>query len=225
MPADLGRILGPEDEIILAVALCQGTHVGVVYRDGSGLRLVHFAFMHCLREDDFAPRRKKYLCVQPDFLLPTLRAIAGWFRRIYALESNRNTIPYNLAPDTGADFDLDTAAFIVGPGGGGFSCATFVVRAFRTIGNPILDTTGWPVGRPGDHARQQQLIQMLREAGFPDWANRVESGELGCPRIAPEEVAGACLEDMLPSPPTCTECEPNGCLLLAALDWQRTRYG
>jgi hypothetical protein len=224
MPVDLGRIIAPTEDIILAVSLCAGTHVGVVYRNRQAIRFLHFAFMHDLREDDFAPRRMKYVCVQPNFLDATLRAIAGWFRRIYALETNRNTIPYNLIPNTGADFDPDTAAFIAGPGGGGFTCATFVVRAFRCIGNPILETTGWSANRPGDEDRQRQLIEMLRQNGFTDWADRVERTEFGCPRIAPEEVAGACLEDVLTSPATYKECEPNGRLLLAVLDWQKARY-
>jgi hypothetical protein len=222
MPADLGRIVGPAESIPLAVAICGGTHVGVVYPESGLLRLLHFAFVHDLREDDFAGRRNKYVCVIPNFLDATLVALAGYFRRIYAVHSNRNTIPYNLVPDPGAGFDPDTADFRAGPGGEGFTCATFVVHAFRSAKHAILKTDNWPGGRPGDLARQRQLIQMLRDKGFTGWADRVERNELGCPRIAPEEVAGACLEDVLPA--TFEQCEPNGRVLLAVLEWQQARY-
>src|SRR5262245_28143427 len=120
MPADLGRIVGPQEDFELAVALRSGTHVGVVYPDGDSLRLLHFAFMHYLSEDDFTGRRGKYVCVVPDFLPAIRMSLAGYFRRIYSVQSNRNTIPYNLQPDTGADFDPKTGEFIFGPGGGGF---------------------------------------------------------------------------------------------------------
>jgi hypothetical protein len=150
------------------------------------------------------------------------KAIAGLFRRISTLHSSRNEIPYNILPESGAGFDKDTLDFIAGPHGEGFSCATFVVHAFRSIEHPILNTDGWPCGRPGDRERQQELIQMLRKEGYTDWADQVERNELGCPRIAPEEVAGACLEDGLPA--AFQQCEPNGRLLLAVLDWQTARY-
>jgi hypothetical protein len=222
MPADLGRIAGPHDSLELAIALCSGTHVGVVYPDGGSLQLLHFAFMHDLREENFAAWRGRYACVVPDFLPAILMSLAGFFRRIASVRSNRNTIPYNLQPDTGADFDPDTGEFIAGPGGGGFSCATFVVHAFRRAGHPIVNTDNWPSGRPADRARQEYLIRRLKVEGFADWADRLAMDELGCARIAPEEVAGACLEDVPPA--SFEQCEPNGKLLLHVLTWQSERY-
>jgi hypothetical protein len=173
MPDDLGRIVGPAEGIPLAVAVCGGTHVAVVYPERGVLRLLHFAFMHDLREDDFAGRRNKYVCVIPNFLDTALVALAGFFRRIYAVRSNRNTIPYNLVPESGAGFDPDTADFLGGLGGEGFSCATFVVHAFRSAKHELLKTDNWPRGRQGDLARQEQLIQMLRDGGYAEWADRV----------------------------------------------------
>src|SRR6266581_2981373 len=101
MAAHLGRIIGPTEDIPLAVALCAGTHVGVVYSVGTSLALLHFAFMHDLRESDFSRHRKQYVCVRPNLLSPTLAALAGYFRRIFRVAANRNTIPYNLVPDSG----------------------------------------------------------------------------------------------------------------------------
>jgi hypothetical protein len=223
MPADIGRIVGANEDITLAVALCrthgQGTHLGVVYRDGNSVKLIHFAFMHDLREDDFSRFRNRYVCAVPDLLPATLAALAGYFRRIASKYANRGSlIAYNLAPVTGAGFDPDTEDYAAGPNGEGFSCATFVVHAFRSAGHRILDTAGWPTGRPGDRRRQLELIQELRNHGHSTWADRVENNELGCPRIAPEEVAGACLENAPPA--SFLPCERHGRLLLTILDWQ-----
>ena len=60
---------------------------------------------------------------------------------------------------------------------------------------------------------------MLRPR-YPDHAALIER-DIGCPRIRPEEVAGACLEDVLPA--GFDRCESNGHFLVGLLRGARTK--
>lgn len=226
MPANLQRIVDSYhsgEEIILAVTVSRtatGTHAGIAYRSENGTyRLLHFAWHHDLKEGGFDFTRSGSVCVIPSLLRPDAVALAGYCRRIVRLNVGRGTIPYNLRYDEGTGFDPETGDLILPATATGMSCGTFVLHVFRSSGNRILDATGWPPARPEDLDQQRRFIQMLRDEGYGDHANRLEVEDLGCPRIRPEEVAGACLEDGLADQPaTFRQCEPNGRLLLAVAD-------
>jgi hypothetical protein len=224
MPANLERVVSrsgnPE---ILAVAVCKsrdGPHAGIVHlgKDGS-LHLLHFAFHRDLRNQPFPRVRDDFVCVAPNLLQAEKIALAGYCRLISDANAHLRNIPYNLRYDEGTGFDPDTGDLILPNGALGMGCATFVLHVFRSAGRRLLDATAWPAGRSGDKERQEQLIAMLRRNPDPDYqeqATRVENLEKGCPRISPQEVAGACLEDALPA--SFTHCEPNGRLIDALLD-------
>jgi hypothetical protein len=81
----------------------------------------------------------------------------------------------------------------------GASCASFVLLVLSAAGIDLVVTgPDWP-HRPADDARHAELLPRLEEQyrGRPDVLPRIHA-ELPCPRVAPEEVAGAA---MSPEPP------------------------
>ncbi len=226
MPANLERICYGHNPVqFIAVAVSKtneiNTHAGIVYRHDGDLRLLHFAWHHKLKEDDFSTWRKFYICVDPNLQRADKVALCGYCNRIYTSERNRNSIPYNLALDNRVQIHPVTSDFIIPSEGTGMNCATFVLHVFHSANNPLLTTAGWPLAkdRPGDKERQQSLVDTL--ASSPNEADQQQAklvaSEVGnCFRIRPEEVAGACLEDILPA--TFAACEPNGVRILEMLN-------
>lgn len=221
MPPNLERVafLGTPIETV-AVAVCRaggGTHAGVAYRGPDGTaKLLHLAFHEDLREDDFDRYRPRYVCVVPNLPRPDLVALAGYCRRIYRANAARR-IPYNLAYEAGTKFDPGTGDCVLAEGGTGMRCATFVVHLFRSAGNPIIDVREWRVREPEDGRRQAELVEAMQRAPSPVYqreAARIR-GEIGCPRVRPEDVGGGCLEDVLPAPFEWCDC--NGRCVLAML--------
>lgn len=231
MPPNWSRITPPTDGIDdLAVFVRKtqdGTHAGIVYRGSDGtLRLLHQAFHLNLRDDEFVERRGRFVCVVPSLLHDELVALAGYCRRIYLVNSSRGGIPYNLELELNEGFDPVTGDLVMPGSATGMSCATFVVHVFRSAGNEIVDPTDWPraTARAGDVERQEQLIRMMEQNPSPEYqrqADRIRS-QRGCPRIRPEDVAGACLEDSLPA--RFAQCDRNGRLLLGVIDCRCGQY-
>jgi hypothetical protein len=222
MPPDPKRILllpHPVDSV--AVVVCRsgnGTHAGVAYRGPDGAaRLLHLAFHLDLRDNDFDRVRSRFVCVVPNLRRADLVALAGYCRRIF-LTNSAGRIPYNLAYEPGTTFDPDTGDLILPSDGTGMSCATFVVHLFRSAGNPLIDLTNWPADRAGDREPQEELVRMMQTDPSPIYqaqAARIRS-QIGCPRVRPEDVAGGCLEDVLPA--GFEQCDSNGREILALLE-------
>jgi hypothetical protein len=207
-------------EVDVATAVQDGPHAAIVYRSAEGpLKILHLAWHRDLREGDFASQHERYICVRPNLERDDSVALAGYCRRIFKGSARHNGIPYNLRYDLETRFDPDTGDLILPSEASGLNCATFVVQVFRSSGNPILDGTSWPPPRPKDIERQRLLVDFMRSN--PDSRHRnpeqadIMSREIGCPRIRPEEVAGACLEDDLPA--RFDKCEANGHFLAGLL--------
>jgi hypothetical protein len=221
MPPNLDRVVSlPRPIDTLAVVVCRsgnGTHAGVAYRGADGsTRLLHLAFHLDLRDDDFERYRPRYVCVVPNLHRADLVALAGYCRRIY-LRNAVGGIPYNLAYEPGTTLDPDTGDLVLPETGTGMSCSTFIVHFFHSSGNRILDVTGWPASRPGDTERQEELVRWMEAnpaPAFQTQAARIR-GQIGCPRIRPEDVAGGCMEDVLPA--RFDDCDSNGRGILAML--------
>jgi hypothetical protein len=132
--------------------------------------------------------------------------------------NNRGRIPYNLKHDTECEFD-ENGNYVPKPGETGLNCATFVLTVFRSAGTLLVDTTTWIIRespeREVDVSAQSRFVsQLARKPQTREQAERVRS-EIGGPRIRPEEVAGACLEDDLPV--GFSQCRANGQYILQAL--------
>lgn len=227
MAPSLTRIVSPTGEIDhVAVFASRGVcmHAGIVYRAESSLRLLHHAFHLDLRDDELRPGTRSFVCVVPNLMRDDRVALAGYCRRIFLVNSRNGGIPYNLELEAGTDFDPDTGELILPASATGMTCATFVLHVFRSAGNPLIDPIGWPkaADRPGDLEMQQSFVRILEENPSPAYqaqAGRIRH-QIGCPRIRPEDVAGACLEDSLPS--QFCHCDPNGRLIVAVV---QTRAG
>jgi hypothetical protein len=134
-----------------------------------------------------------FFCVVPIIEPDRAKAIALLWEFI---TSQRQMIGYALKDDQDALFDENTGRLVM-PNGLGLSCSTFVLVLFRTARYPIIDTTGWPLNRPGDKEAQEKLVQVLEKT----CGDRAHIGavkremENGCERVRPEEVAGAALYD------------------------------
>src|SRR5262249_27060853 len=119
------------------------------------------------------------------------------------IANRRESIGYALRYDPHALFDPVTGRLTL-PEGRGLSCSTFVLVLFRSARFPLIDTTGWPITRPGDREAQEKILNILeRTCPDPDHVEGVRQEiQKGCERVRPEEVAGAALFDapMVPYP-------------------------
>jgi hypothetical protein len=189
----------------IAVGICKtdrgNTHTGVAYRHSDGtVHFFHQAWHHITRDEQIASESAAmhgpFFCVIPAMEADRARAIAGFWEFV---ASKRERIGYALRDDPDALFEPGTGLLTL-PNGLGLSCSTFVLVLFRSVRFPIIDTTGWPVDRPGDREAQERLLQVL-ERNCDD-RNHVEAVrreiQNGCERVRPEEVAGAVLYPTLP---------------------------
>lgn len=90
------------------------------------------------------------------------------------------------------------------------NCSTFVLTVFAEAGPSLIDFTTWRT-RESDAKWHRHLVAFLKRcAPEPHW-KKVEQ-DIGCARVRPEEVAGACFED--PVPANFDQCEANGAFAL-----------
>lgn len=174
-------------------------HTGVAFRNADGeVRFFHQAFHHITRAGSIAEESEQlggpFFCVVPPVEADRARAIAGFWDFI---ASRGEQIGYSLRDDPYAHFDPNTGVLILA-NGNGLSCSTFVLALFRSVRLPLLDSTGWPVDRPGDRETQQELVRLLElHCGDQDHVEAVRQ-EIGCERVRPEEIAGAGLWRQFP---------------------------
>jgi hypothetical protein len=198
-------------------------HTGIVYKDAKGtFRRLHLGWQRQLLADQKC--RPNIDCAVPVFDSVDLvdeQFIAAFCGRIARSLPNRR-IPYNLKIDNEVRFNL-AGDIEVGRSFTGLSCATFVVAIFRSTGNPLIDTNGWPAASAQDEAIQRNFVNALEGSDNPDWKAQADAirPEIGGPRIAPEEVAGACLEDSYPV--AHPKCEAAGRFIVAAIDAAHTQ--
>jgi hypothetical protein len=208
----------------LGVAICLNpfphcnTHVGIIYRDArERLWVVHLAWHKTLRnnilEDDFSVATPNLDPLEEPYL-------AEYCAKVGRSSRNHRNIPFNLRYDPDTQFDED-GHLRLSPSGTGLNCATFVVTVFRSAGRPLVQPDTWLI-REGqerriDEAVHQRYVASLSQDPDPDRQKQAKiiQPEIGCFRIRPHEVAGACLESILPA--TFSQCGPNGEYVLEML--------
>jgi hypothetical protein len=202
--------LQPDETPWIAVSIERttpcNTHAGIVYRDaGQKLRHLHFAWHERLLDVDC---RSDLPCARPNVDPADELFLAGFCGKIARSAAN-SAIPYNLKHDPEVNFDPQTGTVRFGPESTGLGCATFVIAAFRSSGNALIDMSAWPAANSEDVAVREVLIDSLRagDSGKRAQADRIES-EINSPRVRPEHVAGACLEDAYPVKHK--QCDENG---------------
>ena len=195
-------------------------HAGIVYLDSSGmLNKLHFAWHLYLMNHRYAGEA----CAEPFLDFADAMWIATFCGKVAWNVANYRTIPYNLKYDEDVDFDPNTGAVRFGPESTGLNCATFVLAVFRSVSNPLVTMVGWPPASAQDRSIQTGFINRLlddpNDRSAAAQARRVNA-EVGTCRVAPQHVAGSCLEDIYPVP--FAPCDANGAFIVGRIDWNAT---
>jgi hypothetical protein len=204
----------PDENTIVAVAVGRTemgtTHAAVIYQN-SGLQreYLHLAFHERL---DTRPFGQCYAYAEIDVI--RAKQVAGLCRLIRV---RRPSIPYSFRLDLNARFCTLTGDLSTLGEAHGLNCATFVIVVFQSTGLTLVDLDGWEI-RDEDRGRQRELLLSL--AGWhgvsPQHIEDVRSEVGNWPRVRPEEVAGACLENDLPA--RFPQCRANGEAVLSFID-------
>ena len=213
--ARLKRIATAKDAPVVGVAVTitenRNTHAGVIYRDDKdNVWLLHLEF-HCQLVNETFPTL--YLCADPELEYEDAEAVAGHCRLI---AEDMPTIRFALHYNPKARFERSGGRILLLKEGKGLNCSTFVLSIFHSAGPSLITKDGWPK-RASDKSWQKFLVKLL-SARAPTWYTRRVAKDIGCARVRPEEVAGACLEDTLPTAPTAfVACERNSMVVIDAL--------
>lgn len=174
-------------------------HVGLLYRDSTGVKLCHLAFHHDLRIE----------AARPDYCWAVASVFAGddlsaqvFAGRLIVLSEKQgyipNEIPYGFHSEGTA---FNTKGEFVGfpKAGMGLTCATFILEMFHSMAFPIANLETW-IDRDSDLEWQNVIVETLQEL-YPEHAKAVANYR-GSVRVRPEEVV-ACAITM--DPPTAFE--------------------
>jgi hypothetical protein len=211
----LKRIAKPDDCPIVGVAITitrhRNSHAGIVFRDTQDrVRLLHLAFHHDLKYESF--NGAEYLCADPEFEHEDAEIVAAHCRLIASIAPNTPTayIKFAIHYNPAARIRVQGQTITVEHEGKGLNCSTFILTVFARAGPSLIDFTTWRT-RESDAKWHRYLVNLLKRcAPEPHW-KKVEQ-DIGCARVRPEEVAGACLED--PVPANFDQCEANGVFAL-----------
>jgi hypothetical protein len=189
------------------------THSGIVYRDTDGrLAALHLGWHgQELLTSRFGGR---YVFVSPD-IDPVRKAnVAGLCRLI---RDRHHKIPYSFRLDLNARFCARTGDLLTLGDGHGLNCANFAIIVFLSTGISLVDLDGWTI-RDEDVDRRRDLFEqmILEESASRPHLVMIFREIERYPRVRPEEVAGACLWDALPS--RFVQCEAGGRAVLDAID-------
>ena len=214
---DANRLTLSDNGFPLAVAVrrihpSRHTHVGICYREGGRLWLLHMAEDRKLEHEPFD---HSYACAVPE--IPRFR-LPFFVRLCRSLRERRPILRYALRHPENARFLIkgtgDVGDVVLTKGGAGLNCSTFVLVFFQSYGWPLVNLADWQV-RAEDAAWHEVLVNWVGRTDETQ-ADLIRS-EIGCARVRPEETAGACLEQ-IPPPAGFEQCVANGQHILQVLD-------
>lgn len=196
----------PEPYPLVAVAVVapEGSHTGVLFRDADeNERYLHLR-AHCYLE-----------------LASSIEANTGWvtpghlpedrLNQVVAMceqvwERNKKNIPYGFRYDA-ATFSKN-GEITLGKDECGFTCATFVMAVFHSVGVELLVQSGWPE-RADDKERFEEILQMFEEHAnekrsswgeekYEAWMGHLDvlRKQTSAPRFRPLEVAGGSMGEL-----------------------------
>ena len=175
-----------------------GTHTGVVYRDDRDeLQRLDFYLDGTIRSRAWSGRRAHVIPNTDDDALDTLNSVCRVVAQRYRQQPRQHLFAFGRSP--AAFISPDTGELYLGDAVGA-SCASFVLLVLSAAGIDLVVTgPDWP-HRPADDARHAELLATLAQqpGNAPDYLALVQD-ELPCPRVAPEEVAGAAMCPDLPA--------------------------
>jgi hypothetical protein len=214
-------------------------HAGIAHRVSSReVCILHLAWDCDLKNERFDSDtvseavRAAFRC--PAFVIPEvdddaeLELVAGLCRRVYnAIENQSITFCIGYPPDNAA-FINDQGVFRVTDSRLGLTCAGLVIKIFNKAKIALVKVDDWPA-RSQDILIQESLIGFMeqqlvfaRECGLVTTMTQAKidfnKQQVGTPRVAPEEVAGACLEPRTEMPVGFAVCERRGREIVEILD-------
>ena len=176
------------EQPVVAVAVVPDNldHTGLVYLNADDqFMFLHLAF-HCDLRHEFAPA--SYLWVLPSEKIHSTRLehVAAMCEQIWK-RNQVHGLPYGFRYDV-SSFRRD-GTMVLGPNERGFTCATFVLAVFRTVGVELLQQAEWPP-RPDDQERFEKLLKLLRKHCTDEVHINAVRAETNSIRYQPLEVAG-----------------------------------
>ena len=199
-----------------------GLHAGVLYRQSNNaLAKLHFCWHRVLRLT--GPSQGDIFAV-PDTQFEDDKMWLAVFCARVARNIPRKNIPYNLEHDESVRFDQDSGELLLN-GATGLSCATFILAVFRSAGHPLVDSKDWPNASAEDMDVQRSFVEVLEGDARSSTQGATVRREIGCPRIRPDHVAGACLENYSDRPVPHAQCETNAGPVVTLLNTHRASLG
>lgn len=181
-----------------------GLHTGFVSADAQGPWYLHMGIDGFMTSS--MPGRNPRWLVAPNIerlrLQPVLNKCRLVRHRILVDLQFGDAVPYSFDPSARIVDDPSVGSVRVEvEGDGGFTCATFVLAVFESVGLRILDLATVVDDPVQTQTIRHGLIAFLRAHGPVNGAllERLER-TIGQPRIAPECVAGALLDRPHPMP-------------------------
>jgi hypothetical protein len=150
-----------------------------------------------------------------------LDLIASLCRTFYeAIENRRITYTIGHFPEEMVHID-DRGVLKSADRRYGLNCVSLVIQVFNKAKLPLVTIETWPENRARDKNQQRILVDFMerqfrssQEAGQPTTITREKiefnRQQIGRRRVAPEEIAGACLEPIERLPADFATCEPRG---------------
>jgi hypothetical protein len=193
----LKKIGKPAEAPVVGIAITVtphfNTHAGILYPDENNhIRMLHLEFHWSLRCPLFD--YSSYLCADPELENEDAEAVAAHCRLI---AKQQPQIWFAIHHNPKASFGRVGEKIVLLKEGKGLNCSTFVIAVFKHAGPELIDFNSWGK-RPSDIAWQKQLLQWLKPK-CPEIHWRRVAKDIGCARVRPEEIAGACLEEELPA--------------------------
>jgi hypothetical protein len=203
MRHDLYRFSGnhvPRAAVYLSRDPGLGTHAGIIYPDeNSQLACLDFYLNGAIASRQWKGKWPHVIPNADDDALDNLSSLCRVIAARYRGRTPEHLFGFRRDPR--AAINPTTGQLDLG-GAAGASCASFVIIVLSNAGIQLV-THGpdWPHRPPVDDARHAQLLQHLSPPRYtPEDLARIQA-ELPCPRVAPEEVVGACLFPNLPDMP------------------------
>jgi hypothetical protein len=202
----------PELSVSIARADENQLHVGICIRSTESVQVVHLAWHNQLIQEPLSPIAWSG-SMKTRLPAARQRQVIGRAALIY--ESNGRFVPYGFSFPT-ETFDRETGEWLLGPGGYGLTCATFVLAIFEFSGVRLLAYEEWPV-REEDQAWRDHIIRQLAKSSSE--RTRAHAAALRdddrAVRYRPEEVAASA--GLYPPTATFVEAAGTAQKLLAAI--------
>ncbi len=177
-------------------------HACLWYRDGDRrIKYIHMTLF--LAERRQYPSKNEYFdglafrFVDPPLADIELAQLAAFCDSVVNLGDVRLVYGLKFHPD--AKFDLTSGLAHFPSGSRGFTCVTFVLALFKSVGIDVIDFQNWPEPDDSDKQAQKAAVSLLANCKGVDPKLRRQllkelESEIGATRIRPEDLAGANLE-------------------------------